>query len=84
MQGLTYYCKIPEKRIDAANQAKIFEEFQQADSSATKEKGGTDFALSIARRIVELHGGKIWVESAVGQGATFFVTIPVLVEQQAG
>jgi signal transduction histidine kinase len=70
--------------IDAADQAKIFEEFQQADSSATKKKGGTGLGLSIARRIVELHGGKIWVESEVGKGATFFVTIPVMVEQNAG
>ena len=70
--------------IDRADQAKIFEEFQQADSSATKKKGGTGLGLSIARRIIELHGGKIWVESAIGQGATFFVTVPVEVEQQAG
>jgi signal transduction histidine kinase len=68
--------------IGAADQAKIFEEFQQADSSATKTKGGTGLGLSIARRIVELHGGKIWVESEVGKGATFFVTVPVMVEQQ--
>jgi signal transduction histidine kinase len=68
--------------ISASDQAKIFEEFQQADSSATKKKGGTGLGLSIARRIVEMHGGRIWVESAVGQGATFFVTLPVMVEQQ--
>jgi signal transduction histidine kinase len=70
--------------IAPADQAKIFDEFQQADSSITKSKGGTGLGLSIARRIVELHGGRIWVESAVGQGATFFVTVPVRVEQQAG
>jgi signal transduction histidine kinase len=70
--------------IDPKDQGKIFEEFQQADSSATKKKGGTGLGLSIARRIVELHGGRIWVESAVGQGATFFVTVPVMVEQQVG
>jgi signal transduction histidine kinase len=68
--------------IDPADQAKIFEEFQQADSSATKKKGGTGLGLSIARRIIEMHGGKIWVESAVGAGATFFVEVPVTVEQQ--
>jgi signal transduction histidine kinase len=70
--------------ISEADQAKIFEEFQQADSSATKKKGGTGLGLSIARRIVEMHGGRIWVESAIGAGATFFVTVPVMVEQQVG
>jgi signal transduction histidine kinase len=68
--------------IAPADQAKIFEEFQQADSSATKKKGGTGLGLSIARRIIELHGGKIWVESEIGKGATFSITLPVKVEQQ--
>jgi signal transduction histidine kinase len=70
--------------IAPSDQAKIFEEFQQADSSATKTKCGTGLGLAIARRIVEMHGGKIWVESVVGQGATFFVTVPVRVEHQVG
>ena len=68
--------------IPPDDQAKIFEEFQQADSSATKKKGGTGLGLSIARRIVELHGGRIWVESEVGNGATFSISLPVKVEQQ--
>jgi signal transduction histidine kinase len=68
--------------IPPADQAKIFEEFQQADSSATKKKGGTGLGLSIARRIIELHGGRIWVESEVGKGATFSINLPVKVEQQ--
>src|SRR3974390_1398355 len=55
--------------IAPGDQAKIFEEFQQADSSATKKKGGTGLGLSIARRIIELHGGKIWVEAEIGKGA---------------
>jgi signal transduction histidine kinase len=70
--------------IAPSDQAKIFEEFQQADSSATKTKGGTGLGLSIARKIVEMHGGKLWVESTVGQGATFFVNVPVSVDQQVG
>ncbi|HEY5964151.1 MAG TPA: ATP-binding protein, partial [Xanthobacteraceae bacterium] len=49
--------------ISKADQAKIFEEFQQADNSATKKKGGTGLGLSISRRIVEMHGGRLWVES---------------------
>ncbi len=68
--------------IPAADQAKIFEEFQQADSSATKKKGGTGLGLSIARRIIEMHGGRIWVESEVGKGATFSINLPIKVEQQ--
>jgi signal transduction histidine kinase len=69
--------------ISPSDQAKIFEEFQQADSSATKKKGGTGLGLSIARKIIEMHGGRIWVESEVGQGATFSFTVPVKAEQQA-
>ena len=68
--------------IDPADQVKIFEEFQQADSSPTKTKGGTGLGLSIAKRIVAMHGGRIWVESELGCGSTFFVNVPVEVEQQ--
>jgi len=70
--------------IDAADQAKIFEEFQQADSSITRKKGGTGLGLSIAKRIIEMHGGRIWVESEPGKGSTFYFTLPVRVEAQAG
>jgi signal transduction histidine kinase len=69
--------------IDPADQVKIFEEFQQADLSATKQKAGTGLGLAIARRIIEMHGGKLWVESATGCGSTFSFTIPIRVEQQA-
>jgi signal transduction histidine kinase len=68
--------------IDKANQSKIFEEFQQADNSATKKKGGTGLGLAIAKRIVEMHGGHIWVESKPGEGATFSFSLPLQVEQQ--
>jgi len=70
--------------IPAADQAKIFEEFQQADSSITRAKGGTGLGLSIAKRIVEMHGGRIWVESEPGKGSRFYFTLPVRVEVQAG
>jgi GAF domain-containing protein/anti-sigma regulatory factor (Ser/Thr protein kinase) len=70
--------------IPMADQAKIFEEFRQADSSITRKKGGTGLGLSIAKRIIEMHGGRIWVESEPGKGATFYFTLPVRVEGQAG
>ena len=69
--------------ISKADQGKIFEEFQQADNSATKNKGGTGLGLSISRRIVELHGGRLWVESEIGKGSVFSFTLPVQVEAQA-
>jgi len=66
--------------IAPEDQEKIFEEFQQVDSSSTRKKGGTGLGLSIAKRIVEMHGGRIWVESSPGKGSTFWFTLPVRVE----
>jgi signal transduction histidine kinase len=70
--------------IAEQDQGKIFEEFQQADSSITKQKGGTGLGLAIAKRIIEMHGGRLWVESELGHGSTFAFTVPVNVETQVG
>src|SRR5579883_656589 len=63
--------------IPAHKLQSIFERFQQVDVSDSRKKGGTGLGLAICRNIVELHNGKIWVESVLGQGSTFYFTLPL-------
>ncbi|MGQ0579775.1 MAG: ATP-binding protein [Betaproteobacteria bacterium] len=68
--------------IPETQHERIFEEFQQVDGSSTRAKGGTGLGLAIAKKIVELHGGRIRVESVVGKGSTFTFSLPVRTERQ--
>jgi len=70
--------------IAAEDQAAIFEEFRQVGSDERRKQEGTGLGLTLAKKFVELHGGRIWVESQVGQGATFTFTLPVRLEGVAG
>ena len=62
--------------IAPADQARVFEEFAQARGTSTPEQEGTGLGLTLSRRLVELHGGTIWVESELGKGSTFTFTLP--------
>jgi two-component system, OmpR family, sensor histidine kinase VicK len=64
---------IPDDKLES-----IFERFQQVDSSDSRKKGGTGLGLTICRKIVEQHEGKIWVDSTLGVGSSFFFTLPVV------
>ncbi|MBI2524573.1 MAG: GAF domain-containing protein [Candidatus Rokubacteria bacterium] len=68
--------------IALENQEKIFEEFQQVDSSSTRKQGGSGLGLAIAKRIVEMHGGRLSVESTPGRGSTFSFTVPIRLERR--
>ena len=54
----------------------MFERFYRVDRARSRETGGTGLGLSIVKHIVQAHGGEVWVKSELGQGATFYFTLP--------
>lgn len=69
---------IPANMLEA-----IFERFEQVEASDSREKGGAGLGLAICRSIVERLGGRIWAESTLGSGSSFFVALPACAEQEA-
>jgi len=65
---------IPEEKLED-----IFQEFTQVDTTTTRKVGGTGLGLPISRRLIEMHGGRLWAESTgvPGEGSTFFVELPI-------
>ncbi len=63
---------IPEDKLN-----RIFQEFEQVDGSTARKYGGTGLGLAVTKKLVEIHGGKIWVESKVGEGSRFTFTLPI-------
>ena len=63
--------------IASDDQARVFDEFQQVGRPSDRSREGTGLGLTLAKRFIELHGGRIWIESAVGRGTTFTFAIPV-------
>ncbi len=80
----SFICTVSDtgRGISEQDQTRIFEEFQQADSSSTRDQGGTGLGLAISRKIIQMHGGCLWVESASGKGSAFHFTIPIRFEKQ--
>src|SRR5215813_8693012 len=66
--------------IPEQEQTRIFDQFHQVNGSLAKAKGGTGLGLAIAKQIVEMHGGRIWVESTLGKGSTFQIEMPTRAE----
>ncbi len=69
--------------IPQSDQPRIFERFYRVDAARSREAGGTGLGLAIAKHLIEAHGGRIWVESEVGVGSKFHVSVPVFDAERA-
>ncbi len=70
--------------ISKQDQAKLFQAFSQVDDSPTRKTGGTGLGLSICQQLINMHGGRIWVDSEVGKGSTFHFTLPLFRKEREG
>jgi signal transduction histidine kinase len=79
--GDNLLCRVSDTGIGIPNEEleNVFTEFQQLDTTMTREYSGTGLGLNITKKFVEMHGGQIWVESELGKGSTFSFTVPLRV-----
>lgn len=82
-QVVQFFVRDTGPGIPAEDIPHLFQKFYRVDNSATRTIGGTGLGLFICRKIIELYQGRIWVESQVGKGSTFFINLPRLTSQQA-
>ena len=84
-QGDNLLCRVSDTGIGIPKEEleNIFTEFQQLDTAITREYSGTGLGLNITKKFVEMHGGRIWAESELGRGSTFFFSIPLRVRMEA-
>ena len=81
--GVEFYVRDFGAGIPSEHLPRLFERFYRVDNARSRESGGTGLGLAIAKHIVLAHGGRIRVESALGQGSTFFFTLPLAIPAEA-
>jgi signal transduction histidine kinase/DNA-binding response OmpR family regulator len=86
LEGRSIQVAVADTGIGIASQdiAKVFDEFGQVDSSIRRKHEGSGLGVPLSKRLVELHNGRMWLESQPGQGSTFYFTLPVGGDRQSG